>query len=231
NHMHRLMMTSATYRRSSETTDRQRRLDPNNRLLSHMPLRRMEAEVLRDSLLAVAGQLDLTPFGPPDDIDVRDDGLVVALAKASGQRRSIYIEKRRSQRLTILDNFDRPAMSPNCVDRTESIVAPQALQLMNNKTVYELSLALADRILLERGEEDHDRIDQLFLVTVGRAPIDDERHTLLEVLERIREKWLRHEVSSPQVEKRVELERKSTRRAYQTICHAVLSSAAFLYID
>ena len=111
--LHRLIMNSATYRQSSAVLEAAARLDPDNRWLSHMPLRRLEAEALRDTILAVSGQLDRRPFGPADPVEVRGDGLVEASGSSRGYRRSIYVLKRRTQRLTLFDNFDRPRMSPN----------------------------------------------------------------------------------------------------------------------
>src|SRR5207244_3134806 len=74
--MHRLMMTSATYRQSSAVTPDRERLDPDNALLSRMPLARLDAEALYDTLLLAAGRLDEARFGPPDPVQARPDGLV-----------------------------------------------------------------------------------------------------------------------------------------------------------
>ena len=82
--LHRLIVTSATYRQSSAVSARQLELDPENRLLSRFPLRRLDAEALYDSLLALAGQLDARQFGPPDGITARPDGLVTS-ASVSGR--------------------------------------------------------------------------------------------------------------------------------------------------
>ena len=226
--LHRLIMTSATYRQVSETTQEKQRTDPENRLLARMPLRRMEAEVLRDTLLAISGQLDLTPFGPADPVTASDDGLVISDTMDSGRRRSIYVTKRRTQRLTLLDNFDRPAMSPNCVDRPFSIVAPQALFLMNNQMVQELSLSLADRVLAEGGEDDDQRIHKLNMLALGRPPTDQELKTMRESLEQFRSSW-REELTADVAPH--DLEQEATKRAFGNLGHVVMNSAAFLYIE
>ena len=93
--MHRLMVTSRVYRQVSKVTPERERLDPDNRLLSRMPLRRLEAEVLNDSMLAVAGRLDETPFGRPSPVLARDDGLVTPIETEKGWRRSVYVQQRR----------------------------------------------------------------------------------------------------------------------------------------
>src|SRR5690606_28644998 len=109
--MHRLMMNSRTYRQSSRVSDDALRLDPQNRLLSRMPLRRMDAEALRDSLLRVSGQLDETAGGPPDPVSVDRDGLVsVDGSTEGGWRRSIYLQYRRTEIPTLMDTFDYPEM-------------------------------------------------------------------------------------------------------------------------
>ena len=191
----------------------------------------MEAEVLRDTLLSISEQLDLTPYGPPDGVSARADGLVVSTLKSSGRRRSIYVLKRRTQRLTILDNFDRPAMSPNCVDRPISIVAPQALHLMNNIMVHELSLSLAERILAAAGNDDKQRIRRLYLIAVGRPPSDDEQATMLAALHQLVNRWQDRLASEERDAKLTEVRRQATKRALGNLCHAIMNSAAFLYVD
>ena len=74
----------------------------------------MEAEVLRDSLQFVAGQLNYQPHGPPDSVKTRNDGLVMSVSGSKGWRRSIYIRQRRNEIPTILETFDLPRMNPNC---------------------------------------------------------------------------------------------------------------------
>ncbi len=229
-HLHRLIMTSATYRQSSEVTPEPMRLDPENRLLSRMPLRRLDAEALRDSLLAVASRLDTTPFGPADGVEARGDGLVVSTPGPAGWRRSIYVQKRRTQRLTILDNFDRPRMSPNCVDRRSSTVAPQALHLMNNALIHELSLSLADRLISDFPEEEQRQLEQLIKLTTGR-PSNSELPIVLQSLEHFRTEWqARLSTDDPQLTPE-NLSQQAHRRALGNVCHAFMNSASFLYID
>ncbi len=229
-HLHRLIMTSATYRQSSAVQPRHLESDPENRLLSRMPVRRMEAEVIRDSLLAISGRLDLTPFGPADGVEARDDGLVVSKPGPTGWRRSIYVQKRRTQRLTILDDFDRPQMSPNCVLRTSSTVAPQALHLMNNAMIHELSLSLADRLLASFPEEEERQLESLLRLTTGR-PSEDELPVLSESRNQLRTEWHARLSAEDSSSDAMELSREANRRALGNVCHALMNSAAFLYID
>ena len=190
--LHRLIMTSAVYRQSSQVTAVHEEIDPENELLSRMPLRRMEAEVVRDSLLYAADRLDLTPFGPPDGIDAREDGLVTSATFGNTSqrwRRSIYVLKRRTQPLTILQNFDVAGMDPNCIERTESIVAPQALHLNNNQMVHMLAEALAERVWKQAGTATTAQVDLTYRLATGRAPDADERLVSLESLTGLRQEW------------------------------------------
>ena len=127
--MHRLIMTSNVYRQSSTVTPELDKADPDNLLLSRMPLKRMEAELVYDTLLTISGRLDERRFGLPDPVQVRDDGLVTPIATENGWRRSLYTAQRRTETLTLLESFDLPPMSPNCLERNTSTVAIQALHL------------------------------------------------------------------------------------------------------
>jgi len=220
-HMHRLIMKSRTYRQSSSATLEKVRLDPENKFLSRMPMRRMEAEVLRDSLLQIADRLNRTAFGPADPVSARKDGLVTSVQKGSAWRRSIYVQKRRSERLTILDTFDRPRMSPNCIERTESNVAPQALHLLNNKMIHQLSMALAESVITKAGDTDSHQIDMLFLLTLSRPPDEDERNAMTQTLNELTEMW----------KKSGEEPDQARLKALGNACHALMNSAAFLFID
>jgi hypothetical protein len=223
--MHRLMVTSTTYRQSSERTAAAASSDPQNRLLSHMPLRRLEAEIVRDSLLFVAGQLNDRPYGPPDEVDVRGDGLVTAKSTSLGSRRSIFVLHRRTKLPTILENFDSPQMGPNCVERGESIVAPQALHLLNNATIYEWAERFADRVREEVGSEPDLQIARANQLALGRSPSAEELRIARVILEKLTEDWLATLGSQP------DAKQLAAKHALRNYCHAVMNSAAFVYVD
>lgn len=187
--MHRLLMTSRTWMQASTASDALLRADPENRLLARMPLQRMEGEVLRDSLLQISGQLDPTPFGPADQVDAREDGLVLARGTDRGWRRTVYVLQRRTTRLTILDNFDLPQLNPNCVERTESVVAPQALHLLNNRRIHELSSRFADRVVSLAGDDPHRQTKILWRLATGRRPDRHEHQHLLDSMRKLSAEW------------------------------------------
>jgi hypothetical protein len=131
--LHRLILTSTVYRQSSRRDPAKDRLDPDNRLLGRMPVRRLEAEAVRDAILAVSGRLNRQPFGPPVPVMVDEVGQVVLgvdtrdagrptnkVVPLGGQefRRSVYVQARRSLPLTMLEAFDAPMPEPNCECRT-----------------------------------------------------------------------------------------------------------------
>ena len=144
--------------------------DPDNRLLGRMPVRRLEAETIRDSILAASGRMTDTLYGPavpvmPDEVgqivvgvDTRNtagrpSGKIVPIGSAEF-RRSIYVEVRRSMPLAMLQAFDEPLMTPNCERRASSTVSPQALFMMNSSFVEEQAEAMATRNLKETPSAD-----------------------------------------------------------------------------
>ncbi len=215
--MHRLMMTSRTYRQSSRVRPEHDRLDPENRLLSRWPLRRMDGEALRDSLLWVSGRLDESQYGPPDPIFVRVNGLSTAYRRDTGWRRSIYLRQPRFNSSTTLDLFDYPQMSPNCVDRAQSTVAPQALHLLNDSTIRQLADSVAERVRMEVGENLADQIERVYWVTLSRPPTGEERQISLESFQAASEALTDRDDHRLQV--------------LAKFCHTLFNSAAFVYID
>ena len=224
--LHRLMLTSRTYRQSSHVSEQGSHLDPDGRWLSRMPMRRMEGEVLRDSLLLVADQLDETPFGPPDAIEAQSDGRVVSTRGPQGWRRSIFVLQRRTKTPTILDNFDFPQMGPNCVRRNESIVAPQALHLLNDAMVYELAEHFAARVLRRTKSTSCSTVELAYQFALSRSPNEQEREVAETTLRELADRW-RHDP----IDKTNSPTSSPEDRALVTFCHALMNSAAFLYID
>ncbi len=221
-HLHRLIMSSAVYRQTSSVTEEQLAKDPDNTWLSRMPLRRMDAEVLRDSLLAVAGRLRLELYGPADPVEAREDGLVVSTPSRGTWRRSIYVIQRRTQPVTILGNFDRPQMNPNCVQRSNSNVAPQALHLLNNKMVHDLAVSFAGRVREEAGMDQQAQLQHVFMLALGRSPTTEEQDISAQYMKELVAQWLKEQPDKKE---------EAHQRALENYCHAVMNLAAFIYID
>lgn len=222
--LHRLIVTSAVYRQSADISDRSLQLDPDGSLLSRMPMQRLDAEVLRDTLLFVAGQLDSTPYGPADAVSLRPDGLVTSTRSDRGWRRSIYVLQRRTQIPTLLDNFDYPQMGPNCVQRNESLVAPQALHLMNNKMVFELAQHFAQRVRSEVGDDPADQVRRAYLHAFGRPAASAETQIAVEALVQLTDHWAKRNGQPDDKD-------AAKHQALTSWCHAVMNMAEFLYVD
>lgn len=225
--MHRLMMNSSAYRQQAVVTPRIEELDPENGLVSHMSIRRMEAEVVRDSILAVSGQLELKPHGNPDPVAVRADGLVTSERGANGWRRSLYVLHRRKEMPTILENFDLPQMIPNCIERPDSTVSSQALHLMNNAMILDLADYFAKRITSDVGDDPYKQVERVYQVALSRMPSDAEKDLSHQTLVALRAEWNK---SLEKDGKPADAD-EAAARALANFCHTVINSASFLYID
>ena len=217
--MHRLVMNSRTYRQASHVSPLMHELDPQNRLLSRMNLRRLDAEAIRDTLLSIAGKLDQTAGGLPDSVSVDRDGLVSANPTEGGLwRRSVYLQYRRTEIPTMMDTFDYPQMGPNCVARNVSTVSPQSLMLINNGRIRELASAFADRVQRLVDSQDRDsaeiKIATVYRLALSRSPSDEELKLGVESLNRLGTVW-----------------KSDSRKALETYCHTILNSASFLFVD
>lgn len=147
--LHKSLMLWTAYRQSAAHDLKQDEVDPDNKLLGHRSLHRLEAEEFRDAVLFGAGKLNDKMFGPPVPIMADETGQWVIgkenlsagrpgpVLPMNGEdfRRSVYVQVRRSRALSILATFDEPTMEPNCEARKASTGAPQSLMLMNNDFV------------------------------------------------------------------------------------------------
>jgi hypothetical protein len=155
--MHRAMMLSATYRQSSKPSDETIKADPDNLLLGRMNRRKLEAEALRDSLLAVAGKLDTSAGG-------------VAINDLNTPRRTLYVMTIRSIRNDYRSLFDAADASAMVEKRNDSTVAPQALFLMNHPFALAQAKLLSDRVVAEGGADDVAKINWLYRTLYARPP-------------------------------------------------------------
>lgn len=180
--MHRLMVTSATYRQSSTPTTKAAADDPENALFSRMFRRRLEGEAVRDALLAVSGRLDTRVGGPSVFPDlppgmVTRGGWTRSDSASDRDRRSVYVFVRRNLKYPLFDAFDAPDTNTTCPERNVSVNAPQALMLLNSDLVLDLARSLAGRLL--GGASDRNDLEEIvssaYRLTVSRAPRRDER--------------------------------------------------------
>ena len=235
--MHRLIVTSSAYRQSSAVTPAIEKSDPDNKLLSHMRMKRMEAEELYDTMLMISGKLDESRFGPPELVVIRDDGLITPVGTPRGWHRGIYVEQRRTKLPTVMESFDLPAMSPNCVQRSVSVIAPQALHMMNDGMIARLAESFAERVRKEAPSNIETQIEKAYWIALSRPPNDDEKKVSLEIVRRLRDVKTKAAIVSPSAvaakpagDQPAGIEDPSAM-ALEEFCHTLMSSAAMLYID
>lgn len=235
--LHRLIMTSTVWRQARDARAPFRR-----------SLVRLEAETLRDRMLAATGQLDRSLFGPPLKIKEDETGQVVV--DGAQTRRSLYIQVRRSQPVAMLQTFDAPVMETNCESRVHSTVATQSLMLLNGDFILEQAAKLADRAAGEAtplpedrlaalpdlpkpgGDDWHDesvaalpgQIARAWQLAYGREPTDDELILALNFIARQIE-------TLPTLPDAVPEGRSAIRQAMTNLCQALLSSNEFLYVE
>ena len=181
--MHRLIMTSEAYQRQSSPHEGNAAIDPDNRYLWRMNRRRLEAEAMRDSVLAVAGALNLKmggrPVVPPLSADEMQgmwalDQWPVALDPREHTRRSVYLYVKRSFPMPMLTTFDAPDSSQSCSRRDVTTVAPQALAMLNSQFMTEQAGRLAERLRESGAAAPEQWIGEAWRLTLARAPRPDE---------------------------------------------------------
>ncbi|MEO1995387.1 MAG: DUF1553 domain-containing protein, partial [Planctomycetaceae bacterium] len=203
--LHRLLVTSATYRQSSRPTaaswdnalllqTRKRwhhnaTLDPENHFLWRMRRRRLEGEAIRDSMLFVSDQLSqrrggpgIRPPLPPEQVaTLLRNQWPVSPDTRDHARRSIYLFVRRNLRFPILDTFDKPDTNTSCGRRNRSTTAPQALMLLNSRDSLTAARYLARRIT-DAHQRPADQVTACFLTIFGRPPQPEEQRLAMDFL-------------------------------------------------
>lgn len=177
-HIHRLIVLSATYRQSAHYDPIAAKKDADHHLLWRFPPRRLEAEAIRDSMLAVSGRLDLKMSGRGFDLFDKRGGLSgfqpVESFDADGLRRMIYAHKVRRERDAVFGAFDCPDNGQSTSLRRESTTPIQALNLFNSRFTLEEANAFATRIMSDVGDDATQQIDRAYQLAYSRKPCDEE---------------------------------------------------------
>jgi mono/diheme cytochrome c family protein len=181
--MQRLMMTSEAYQMASTDATASVAIDPENRLFWRMARQRLEGEIIRDQILAVAGTLD-RKLGGPNVFPYIDPNLFEKSSKRdwpgkpdddpSTWRRSLYVYSKRSIRYPFFETFDQPNLVNSVDRRNRSIVAPQALIMLNNSSVLLQARKFAERLTTEAGADPAAQVRRGFELALGRSPDADE---------------------------------------------------------
>ncbi len=200
--MHRLIVTSATYRQSSKSTKDQVARDPQNVLLARGPRHRVDAEAVRDIALSVSGLLNPKIGGPsvyppqPDGVTALAYGMA-AWPTSSGSeryRRGLYTFIKRAAPFAAFATFDMPASEVTCTRRERSNTPLQALTMLNDPVYLEAAKALADRVLRESKGDTGDRIRHAYRLVLGREPRAEEAKLIAEFLDHQRERAIKGEI-------------------------------------
>jgi hypothetical protein len=221
--LHKLILTSSAYRQASAVDATAhataQRVDPENRLLWRQRLRRLEAEALRDAVLCVAGTLNEQRYGPPVPMQRQADGEVTTPAGVTGNRRSVFLQVRRSQPLTLLQIFDQPVMETNCTRRSTSTVSSQALTLLNSDFLIRQAEAFATRVLKEQPD---DAAAYALRLAFARPATAKEREKLTAFLDAQTAQYVKATQGK---------EAEGRQRALADLCQMLLSANEFAYVD
>lgn len=216
--LQRLILTSAVYRQSSAPREGLEAIDPDNRLLTHFPFRRLDAEGVRDAMLAISGELDTRTGGPYVPSKRTAEGVVEIDEKTPGaHRRSVYLQHRRTQVVTFLQLFDAPAIVSTCGKRTPSTVPLQSLAMLNSEFARARAKAFAARLAREAGEDAEKRFSLAYRLACAREPRKDERAAC--------EKFIAKQCGVYAKEK------DADTRVWADLCQILLASNAFLYVE
>ena len=202
--IHRQIMTSAVYMQAGEVTASGRERDPENLLLWRRNTRRLEAETIRDALLAVSGTLDNSIHGK-GTLDTRSS------------RRSVYFTVKRSQLIPLLQLFDAPDTMQGIATREQSTVAPQALAILNSPIIRELASKFAKRIHPHEGTSIEQTVNRAYQIALSRPPSEEEITSM--------KAFIQHQVT---------LREEDDNRqalAVRDFCHLILCLNEFVYIE
>ena len=217
---HRVVMTSTAYRQASLRDPERDRADSDAALLSRFPIQRLDAESIRDAVLAVAGRLDVAPFGPA--VEAVENGFGSVAPKEDSTRRSVYLQVRRSMPVSFLTTFDAPVMAVNCERRVDSTSAPQALTLMNGDFVLKNAEALAAGIVAATPGDSSETLDArvaaAWRAVYLRPPAPEEADMAREFVA------AQAEAQGPDAKDR-------DQAALADLCQQLLDSNEFLYVD
>lgn len=221
--LHKLMMTSTVYRQASASrSGAEEHGDRDNQLLWRMNLRRLDAEALRDSVIAVSGGADYQMGGPPVSLQSTATGLQT-VAEKDGGRRSVYLTARRSNPATFLQLFDYPTIDVNCTRRSASATPLQSLTMINSKFLTDSAGRLAHRVesLVGSDAPSAAKIKTAYQFVFSRIPSATEGHAAEEHLRHLQELYKSSE-SEPN---------EASQQSFANLVHMLLCSNEFLYVD
>ena len=230
--LHRLIMTSATYQQDITFDAAKAKIDPDNRLLWRRRPLRLESEILRDSVLAVSGQLNTTMFGPAVKAPIQSEAIQARNVKdpypndikdtPETRRRTVYMFHKRVVPSPLLQAFDAPDASASCGRRINTTVAPQALALLNDRFMRARAEDFARRLAGEAGDDGRAAIERSYQLALNRLPTQTERDASTRFLTTQSETRLNRDKLKPD---------QARHAALTDFCQALFNLNEFLYID
>ncbi|HEX5273306.1 MAG TPA: DUF1553 domain-containing protein, partial [Gemmataceae bacterium] len=231
--LHRMILLSAAYRQGSASDPEKAKADPDNRLLGRMRPRRLEAEAVRDALLAVSGSLNSAMYGPAVKAPVPPEAMVARNVKdpypkgvpdgPAVRRRSVYLFHKRVIPYPLLQAFDAPDAQQCTGRRDVTTVTPQALALLNDPFVRARAADFASRLLQEAGDDLARCVERAYRLALGRAPGEGEKVASVEFLARqSRDRSTRDPKASAD---------DARRQALTDYCQVLFGLNEFIYVD
>jgi hypothetical protein len=231
--LHRRMVTSAVYMQDDATDKQRLSIDPDNRLLWRRRPQRLEAEVLRDSVLAVSGTLNRQQYGPSFKPPIPAEAIVARNTKdpypkdakdtPETRRRSVYMYHKRVTQHPLMQAFDAPDASLSCGRRNSTTVAPQALALLNDPFARDRAADFARRLIAEAGDKPEDWIAHGFRLALSRPPTQSELAASVNFLTQQKERRTARDKSLSADQIRQE--------SLADFCQALFSLNEFIYLD
>ena len=234
--IHKLIVDSATYRQSGEWDRSRAGIDPENRLWWRREARRLEAESIRDGILAVSGTLNRTSFGPSVKPRIPTEAIYNPVESyhqwpdnvrdgPRTWRRSIYVFSKRANLFPFLESFGAPRTLQSCARRDASMGPIQALDLLNDEFVREQSRYFAERVLWESAAETEARVRTAYRLSLGRVPTSPELSRAVSFLEAQTAQY------KNDLGKQASSDSQRRMRALVDFCQSLFASNEFIYID
>lgn len=217
--LHRLIVLSSTYRQASTTAPETIQQDPENRLFGRAEVRRLEAEAVRDALLATSGQLDTALGGSLLKLKNRAyffDHTSKDLTTYDSRRRSLYLPIVRNNVFDLFQVLDFPDPAVSTSNRATTVVASQALLMLNSDFVMQAAAKFADRLLADSTDDDQ-RLTQLYAIAFGREPTAAERQA---------DRAFLTEMALAQPPE----SNTQQHQAWAALCHVALAANEFVYL-
>ncbi|MCA9074123.1 MAG: DUF1553 domain-containing protein [Planctomycetaceae bacterium] len=232
--LHRMIVLSAAYQQGTDFDETKAAVDPQNRFHWRRRPQRLEAEILRDTMLAVSGTLNLEPFGPAFKPPIPREAVGAARNlktkypddakdEPATHRRTVYMFHKRVVPYPLLQAFDRPDLLKSCGRRDDSTVAPQALAILNDGFVRTRSGDFAQRLIDECGDDNAQLVSRAFALSVGRPPSESEAAASQEFIASQAEQRHARTPDQPADETR--------KLAVTDFCQTLFGLNEFLYVD